>query len=153
MSDWPTCSRCGRDARPDEMTPAPDLPRGWTHGAWTGSEVEVVCPNCEYAEWHPHCTSWLDEYGYGRRVGWRDENGEEVVAPEIAAMPREEWHTGAWAPCDSLDLSVSWVDQADWPKAWRCPQCGGTDFEGVHRDYMLSGLKGAGFTVELNEDD
>ena len=58
-------------------------------------------------------------------------------------MPREERDTDSWRECDYIDLSVSWIEDADWPKNWRCPECGGTDFEGVHRDYPQSGLKGS----------
>jgi hypothetical protein len=89
-------------------------------------------------EWHAHCTSWLDEEA--NRVAWRDEHGEEVVAPAIAAMPVQELGTETWTECDYIDLTVSWVDDDERPKEWRCPKCGGKAFEGVHRDYMHSGL-------------
>ena len=43
--------------------------------------------------------------------------------------------------CGYVDLTVSWTDE-DYPNGtddipegwWRCPQCGGTDFDGVHAD-------------------
>ena len=34
--------------------------------------------------------------------------------------------------CDYIDLSVSWTDDDDLPTNWTCPECGGTEFEGVH---------------------
>lgn len=55
--------------------------------------------------------------------------------------------------CDYIDLSMAWIEDADWPKEWTCPECGGTDFEGVSRDYQASGLKGAAFTVDVEESD
>jgi hypothetical protein len=123
-------------------------PRGWE-----GTVNTAVCPGCQLAEWHPHCTSWLDDYGHGKRVAWRDEGGDDVISSEIAAMPSEEWDTESWAPCDYIDHTISWIDEADWPKQWRCPECGGTAFEGVHGDYPMSGLKGARFSVELGDAD
>lgn len=102
-------------------------PNGW-------ETPPLVCPSCQFAEWHPHCTSWLDDEG--NRVSWRDENGEPVLAPEIAAMPYEERHGIPWQECDYIDLTVSWTDDDECPQAWRCPECGGTAFEGVHRDYQ-----------------
>jgi hypothetical protein len=128
------CVRCGRTAKP--------LPWGLPEG-WEGTPSEAICPGCQYAEWHPHCTSL---------VSYRD---GERVDPEVdwANMPREEWDFESLMRCDYIDLGVSWIDDADWPKEWRCPKCGGTDFEGVHRDYPPSGLQPGSFEVDISDPD
>jgi len=125
-----SCSRCGREAATTDRPTK--LPEGWT-----GSLYDPVCAGCELVGWHPHCTSPVD--ADGQRV-------------DIASIPPEEWDSSLVMRCEYIDLNVSWVDEADWPKKWRCSECGGTEFEGVHRDYQASGLGGASFTVELKED-
>lgn len=62
---------------------------------------------------------------------------------DVRALPEGEI---GW--CDYIDLSISWVDD-DVPQQWRCSSCGGTEFEGVHRNYGMSNLKGTTFTTEL----
>lgn len=66
-------------------------------------------------------------------------------------MPREEWDETSVTRCEYIDLDVSWIDDAHEPHGWRCPRCGGTEFEGVHRDYRPSGMAGTSFTVEPEE--
>jgi hypothetical protein len=53
--------------------------------------------------------------------------------------------------CECIDLSASWID--DEPKQWRCRRCGGTQFEGVHRDYVAAGIQPGTFTAEIRPDD
>lgn len=112
------CERCGREADPGTPLIA-GLPMGWE-----GSPRAMVCPGCQYAEWHPHCTSAVivDEAGEYERVDqavdWRE--------------PREETDFASVMYCDYVDLSVSWVQDAALPLDWTCPRCGGRRFEGVH---------------------
>ena len=61
-------------------------------------------------------------------------------------MPREEW-IGELSKCDYVDLTVSWVEDADYPSEWTCMLCGGSTFEGVHRDYPRSGLHPGNFNL------
>jgi hypothetical protein len=149
------CSRCGRVPREDEPL-VRDLPK-----EWEGHKFDAVCPGCQYAEWHPHCTAVRVESGYGERLDLEAlERGEAVTvtihgdpvvfrsSSDLTALP-----VGALGWCDYIDLSVSWIDDADEPKEWRCASCGGTSFEGVHRDYPASDLKGAAFNAELREED
>lgn len=68
-------------------------------------------------------------------------------------MPREEWDTSTWTECDYIDPGISWIEDDDRPKEWRCPECGGTELEGIHRDYRQSGLKGSSFSVSVEDDD
>ena len=44
-----------------------------------------------------------------------------------------ELEAGTLGWCGYLDMTVSWTDDDDPPQEWRCPGCGGTQFEGVHR--------------------
>ena len=101
--------------------------------------VEAVCPSCQYVEWHPHCTSLLDAM-----------TGERIdAAVEWAAMPPEERDYSRLMRCEYIDTTVAWTDDDYSPPAsWRCPRCGGTTFEAVHRDYLPSGLSSARFSVE-----
>jgi len=71
----------------------------------------------------------------------------ERVDPEVdwAHMPREEWDFSELTRCEYIDLTVSYIE--DQPSEWTCPRCGGTTFEGVHRDYTPSGLAGTAFEV------
>jgi hypothetical protein len=78
-----------------------------------------LCPGCQYAEWHPHCTSLVDA------------DDERV---DLSSMPQEEWDETSITRCEYIDLDVSWIDDADEPQGWRCARCGGSEFEGVHRD-------------------
>lgn len=122
-----TCSRCQRtDSRP---LPGPTaIPDGWE-----GSHLEPVCPGCQLAAWHPHCTSVVDFHG------------ERV---DVAAIPRKEWGVGLLMHCGYLDTSVSYYSD-ELPDAWACPDCGGTEFELVHADYQQSGLRPGGFRAEF----
>ena len=49
--------------------------------------------------------------------------------------------------CEYIDLTVSWVDDADMPEHWQCPRCGGTEYEFVHPDYPPSGFHPGQFEV------
>jgi len=76
--DWVVCSRCQRDATPDEMreTVALGLPREW-------EGPPPVCPSCQLVAWHPHCT----RAGCGHLdlgVSWIDPD-----------PPPAEWHCAA----------------------------------------------------------
>jgi hypothetical protein len=64
--------------------------------------------------------------------------------------PRE--HRRPLAYCEYIDLTVSWIEEEDWPEGWCCPRCGGTTFEGVHRDYPPAGIQPGSFTVEFGPD-
>jgi hypothetical protein len=55
--------------------------------------------------------------------------------------------------CDYLDREHAYVDEADFPTEWTCPECGGTTFEFIHADYPASNLKGTTFRTETEEDD
>jgi len=146
-----TCTRCARtaDAQP------PGLPDDWE-----GSVNDAVCPGCQYAEWHPRCTSVRAEHGYGERIDVEALKRGEPTTVNVNGLPVLLRSTSELEPlgvgwCDYIDLSVAFLDPSDdWPQEWRCPECGGTTFEGVHADYQASGLKGAGFngTVEGDED-
>jgi hypothetical protein len=141
------CDRCGRAPRDDE----PLIPNGPPHG-WEGPPP--VCPGCQYAEWHPHCTSWFSHHDpEGERVSWADSEGDVHVAPHLLAIPHDEWDSASWFECDEIDLTVSWTGGDDLPQGWWCPRCGNTDFEGVHRDYGQSGLAGATFEPEFELED
>jgi predicted nucleic-acid-binding Zn-ribbon protein len=115
-----------------------------------------VCPNCQYAEWHPHCTSTRADFGYGERIDTEtlQRDGQLVVVgddgiPVIVRSLEDLQELGVgW--CDYIDLAVSWIEDDDEPKVWTCSKCGGTEFEGVHRDYRQSGLQGASFTTEID---
>lgn len=80
-----------------------------------------MCPGCQYAEWHPRCTSVVtsevDDEGKRERV-------------DLAGMPREESDLSTVTRCGYVDLSVAWIDDADWPHGWTCPDCGGTESMG-----------------------
>src|SRR4051812_4974295 len=57
------CVRFGREATTGyagNVTLVPD--------EWEGTFHEPVCPGCQLAEWHPHCTSVRWDAGYGERV-------------------------------------------------------------------------------------
>lgn len=150
MNESIACSRCGRK---DEMNGA-FLPDGWE-----GSALEAVCAGCQYAEWHPHCTSVRVEAGYGDRLDVEALERGEAVTVNIDETPvvirsvedLSGLGTGEIGWCDYIDLGISWIDDADFPSSWTCPECGGTTFEGVHRDYMASNLKGASFSPEVAE--
>jgi hypothetical protein len=143
------CVRCGRVAE----LPAPGVvpPEGWE-----GTAAAAVCPGCQYVEWHPHCTSLRSDYGYGGRVDvealargesvtYQDQDGDTLIARSLHDV------RGELAYCDYIDTSIAWTDDADFPASWTCPKCGGITFEGVHRDYMQSGLKGS-FSADVEED-
>ena len=70
-------------------------------------------------------------------------------------MPSEEWKRdrarGSW--CEYLDLSVSWIEDEDWPESWMCPECEGHDYRRVHRDYSHCGLRGTRFSTEVEWRD
>ena len=131
-----TCTRCRREA---EANP-PMLPEGWE-----GSIHEAVCPGCQSAVWHPHCTSIRAESGYGERVDLEALDRGESTTVTVDGMPillrtRAEAETLGVAWCDYIDLAVSRTDgDDDWPTDWRCTECGGTAFEWVHPDYQGSG--------------
>ena len=123
-----TCSRCQRiDERPfRELTLSEPF--------WEGHDREPVCPSCQLAHWHPHCTSLVD-------VG-----GERV---DLAVIPREEWDPNSVFRCEYIDLTRGYLEEDDWPETWTCPSCGGTEFEFVHADYMPSGLQPSSFELRL----
>jgi hypothetical protein len=103
-------------------------------------------PACQFAEWHPHCTSLIDVMT------------RERVEPRIdwAAMPREEWDFNSLTRCEYLDLTISVVKEdsdADWTQDWQCQDCGGTAYDWVHRDYMPSGLQPGSFTATVEEPE
>lgn len=145
------CSRCGRTPRDDEPL-IHNLPQDW-------EGPPPVCPGCQYAEWHPHCTSVRVEAGYGDRIDIDALERGESITVEIAGTPvvfstmsdLRALQVGEIAYCDYVDLTISWTDDDEWPKTWKCPSCGGSKFEGVHRNYGGSGLKGTSFSVELEE--
>lgn len=112
-----SCAWCGRQA---ETRKFPSGLFALPEGGWSGAVDDAVCPNCQYVEWHPHCTSLID--ADGARVA-------------IEAIPAEEWDAKLVVRCGCVDLTISWIGDEDCPESWRCPQCGGTEFEGVHRDY------------------
>jgi hypothetical protein len=131
------CSRCGRASRADEpLLPVVNLP-----DAWQGPPP--VCPGCQFTEWHPRCTSLRSNSGHGDRVDLETlRRGESIVlsvdgvAVRIATLDElRELPQRALGWCDYIDLAVSWLDVSDPPQQWCCPRCGGTGFEGVHRDY------------------
>jgi hypothetical protein len=82
----------------------------------------------------------------GEQVTYRDHDGDLLTARTLDDV------RGELGYCDYIDLSISWVDDADSPKSWTCPECGGTDFEAVHRDYGQAGLKGTSFTVNTDDE-
>lgn len=145
------CERCAKEGR--TMSPGP--PKGWE-----GTISKAVCPNCQYAEWHPHCTSVRAECGYGERIDIAalaaPEAGQSITIMDhdvpVIVRSFDELHALGVGYCDYIDPSVSWVDDDDWPKQWTCPECGGSEFEGVHRDYQQSGLKGTSFDVDTEVD-
>lgn len=151
-----TCFRCGRAPRDDEplIPPPVNMP-----AAWEGPPA--VCPGCQYAEWHPHCTSVRVESGYGARLDLEAIARGETVTVEVDGAPVvfrslddvKALPEGEIGRCEYIDLDVSWIDDADPPAEWRCPECGGTQFEGVHRDYQAAGLKYTSFATEIEEDD
>ena len=109
------CCRCQRQAREDEFGSREGWPKDWPLD-WEGHSAEAICPGCQSASWHPHCTSIVDSLG--QRV-------------DVAAMPVEEMK-GLVEQCGTVDTSVSWLSDEAAPTSWRCPSCGGTDFIGVH---------------------
>jgi hypothetical protein len=113
------CARCGRlprAAEEPEMVGAP--PRGWE-----GTVLEAFCPGCQLGTWHPECTSLVDLDG--ARV-------------DPATIPEQVWGPGSVEVCGYVDRAVSWVDDglegAGAPTSWVCPNCGGTQYIGVHGD-------------------
>ena len=137
------CDRCGREELPE----GPGLlPPGWEGAAQAHppyGAVEAVCPGCQYAEWHPHCLSLVDAVT-GKRVD-----------PEVewAGMPPAERDYSRVVRCDLIDTTVAWLDGDPVPEGWRCPACGGSAFDGVHRDYPTSGFIGARFSAEGEVDE
>jgi hypothetical protein len=114
---------------------------GGQHENGGAARYGPICPGCQYVEWHPHCTSLVDV-----------ETGERVdPAVDWAAMPRDEWELSRLTRCEHIDLTVVGIETEGQMK-WRCPDCGGTTFEWVHRDYPPSGLRPGGFRAELDED-
>jgi hypothetical protein len=126
------CTRCGRESESEQPGL---LPEGWGHGYWLDArkEFEVVCDRCQFAEWVPHCTSVTD---------W---DGDRVDVDALRASGRDIPEASV-KYCDYVDLSLSFSED-NWPESWTCPQCGGTTFEGVKRDYHKSGLDHGDFTV------
>jgi hypothetical protein len=150
------CARCGREATTEDRAHNTLVPDGWE-----GSKYEAVCPGCQYAEWHPHCTSVCVECGSGDRVDIAALQRGEQVTVEIYGTPvllrslddLKVLPDGELGWCDYKDLSIAWTDDEDQPAEWTCPACGGTEFEGVHRDYPASNLKGTTFTTEVEPSD
>jgi len=144
------CLRCGRDGEASPPVP-PD--------GWEGSISEPICPGCQSAEWHPHCTSVRAESGYGQRIDLEALARGESTTVDVDGVPVVLRSTSdaqsldaAW--CDYIDLSIARTDgDADWLTEWRCDACGGTGFEWVHADYMQSGLGGTSFDLRVEEDD
>ncbi len=142
------CSRCGRE---EETTPDLHLPLNW-------EGPPAVCPGCQFAEWHPHCTSVRADFGYGERIDIEAlERGEATVVESdgvsVALRSFADVEAMGVGWCDHIDLTISHVDDGGaWPETWTCPECAGTTFEWVHGDYQGSGLKGTTFGVELDED-
>ena len=127
--DEVVCDRCGKTAPVALHNDWPAPPPGWE-----GTVHAAVCPNCQYAEWHPHCTSLIDV------------DGERVDPGAWDAFPEAERDYSRLAPCEYIDTSVAWTDDDETP-TWRCPSCGGSTFEGVHRDYPPSGFGAARYRV------
>jgi hypothetical protein len=164
------CDRCGRPAELQLSRGVYWLPEGWSGAVGRPASGgppqtgDAVCPGCQYAEWHPHCTATRVESGHGARVDIAALKRGEPVTVEIDGAPvvfrsfadleaLEAGEPGALGWCDYLDLTVSWTDDTEPPSEWRCPECGSTEFEGVHRDYQASNLKGTTFTAEIEPDD
>lgn len=130
------CSRCGRAPHPDEPIQCAEV---GLPVEWTGTKNESVCPGCQYVEWHPHCTSLVDVMSGERvdpRVDW-------------AAFPREECDFNSLTRCEYIDMTISiTIDDPEWVRKWTCPNCGGTEFDYVRRDYLSSGLQPGSFTVD-----
>lgn len=146
-----TCVRCGRteprsflalaielEFRSNTAASDADKQAAFADIGWSGTADAAVCPGCQFAEWHPHCMSIVDI------------DGERV---DFAKVPAHEIDAGSVFRCEYIDLDVSWIEDDDYPESWTCPKCGGTEFEGVHRDYQPSGLEGASFTVEIEEGE
>jgi hypothetical protein len=146
------CDRCGKEEPATKMATGAGflLPE-----CWEGSfPHEAVCPGCQFAEWHPHCTSVATRDG--ERVDLEPLGRGEPVTIQLDGVPVRFNSVSEFAPgtlvwCDYVDLSVSYID--DEPTDWRCARCGGTTFEGVHADYQESGPSGATFTIETEEVD
>jgi hypothetical protein len=141
----------------------------------------VVQPKEETMEGHPkrvrcsRCGRKGTMRGAGNTAlvpdGWEGHAGEAVcrlpvrgVAPALRVAHRRRWNprrsrddseagarTRAALRCEYLDLAVAWVDDGDWPEEWMCPDCGGTEFVGVYRDYPLSGMHGSSFVIEVED--
>jgi hypothetical protein len=77
------CLRCLRSPRDDEAVHS-GVPTGWE-----GSVRAVICPGCQYAEWHPLCDAIVDFEG-GRLGYARTLRAGPILEPHIAAMPAEE---------------------------------------------------------------
>jgi hypothetical protein len=130
-----TCSRCQRtDERPfiDLASLEPLVE------AWEGTLAEPVCPHCQLAAWHLHCTGVVDVEG---------------VRVEIGAIPRSEWDANSVFRCGYIDVEHRFLEEDEWPIEWTCPKCGGTRFEFVRRDYLPSGLQPGSFSGEVEEFD
>jgi hypothetical protein len=146
-----TCTRCGVQRAPATISESGrlHLPEGWegtvkaspdVQGNWFG---EAHCPGCQLAEHHPRCMSVRSDFGYGGRVDLEAlDRGEQVTFTNqdddvVTARSPDDIDLTELGYCDHFDLSINWFEGDDWPKDWRCPECGGTEFEFVHRDYLL----------------
>ena len=135
-----TCSRCAKsDPRPFEKLCFPEVPAGQS---WEGTPNDAVCPGCQLAELHPHCTSVVDI------------SDRERV--DFSVMPREEIDFNRLVYCEHIDLTRCYLLHGDdWPDEWTCPECGGTEFDLVRADYQASGLQPGTLSgeIELPDDD
>ena len=120
------CVRCGATAERQQPNLIPD--------GWDGTIRAGVCPNCQLAEWHPHCTSLVTIIPTDGSIP----PGQRV--DRTVDWPREEWDLIELERCDYIDptIAVTYADE-NRPTDWRCPRCGGTSFEWVQADYPHAG--------------
>lgn len=149
MAETIQCARCGRENEIQILGTVAAPPEGWE-----GSIFDAICPGCQFIEWHPHCTSLRAEHGYGDRIDTAAlERGESITVKDVdddlvVVRSFSDLEILGVGRCEYIDYDVRWIDDAGWPKAWTCSQCGGTEFEGVHPDYTQSGLKGSSFSTD-----